>query len=106
MTTQSEALRLADRLQLRHPEQIDQQDLEDAAAELRRLQGFCEDAVTENIRQADRIAALEKALGIAAEALEMVINNPYRTETPSYEAVIDDGFQALAAARQALGDNK
>ena len=97
MTTQPDALRLADMIQSRYGNDIN----DEAAAELRRLFQENEEAWVQNRgledrveAQQTRIAALETALGQAVEALEF------------YEQVGVSNMQsceALATARQTLG---
>lgn len=72
MTQQPEALRLADRLDLYATGDAHQRDIEQAAAELRRLQELHELYQDKAQRQQARITTLEAALRQAVEAMGTV----------------------------------
>ena len=87
MNTQPEALRLADWMQVRPPEQIELQDLEEAAAELRRLHTLNQE--------------LLKALNRSLDVLEYYSDMTEGPSTASGEALI-----VRAAIAKAQGETK
>lgn len=111
MTQQPEALRLADRLDLYATGDAHQQDIEQAAAELRWLHDLCAEwekkaatwlASPEAAKRLDgyrelaqRVNTLETALGQAIEALEWLTAAEPGDEPPINEAI--------TTAKQALG---
>lgn len=124
MTQQPEALRLADRLDLYATGDAHQQDIEQAAAELRRLHDLCAEwerkaatwlASPEAAKRLDgyrelaqRVNMLETALGQAMEALEQYTDVVTSVNDPNSWVKVEDGGKparkAITTAKQALED--
>ena len=100
MTQQPEALRLADRLDLYATGDAHQQDIEQAAAELRRLHQSERDGWSYAKEWEARATRLAKALGQAMEASEKAMGDSAEFGRISY----GECLAAITAAKQALED--
>jgi predicted transcriptional regulator len=108
MTQQPEALRLADRLDLYATGDAHQQDIEQAAAELRRLHQSEREGWRYAKEWEARATRLAKALGQAMEALEQYTDVVTSVNDPNSWVKVEDGGKparkAITTAKQALED--